>query len=365
MDASTSKSVINNLLDQVEDLKQEVATVKANGGGDGEIPAPPPGGVVPGLEWKGGEAKKQDFIKGWPSVDMISTDHLQKSLARSFQKGLAQSDRFLNYGDVKNGAYMMGTPDFRQALAQYLSSEYNRPVDWNTLMTLSGASQATDLCLRQYCKAGDTAVVEEPTYFLSHTMLRDRGITNLLGVPMEADGMDLIALEAHCKANPGKIKVVYTVVVHHNPTGITMSNEKRVKLVALAKKYDFLIIADEAYQLVSFEPMPDIVPLFFHDDPEDPRVFSIGTFSKVIGPGLKIGWVHAHPPLLKKLPGIGWIDSGNNPVIYQSGMIIGESTQHTLTSHFTPSQHITSAAVRAMKFLVCKSEISVDTLSIS
>jgi DNA-binding transcriptional MocR family regulator len=325
MNAAVSQEVVANLLDQVDDLKQEVTTLKADGGlGCGGIPAPPPGGVLPSVEWKGGEAKAQDFIKGWPSTDMISTDHIRASLSRSFNKGIMQSENFLNYGDVKNGAYMLGSPHFRQALAEYLSSQYNRPCDWNTLMTTSGASQATDLALRQYCNAGDTAVVEEPTYFLSHTMLRDRGITNLLGVPMEADGMDLVALEKHCTDNPGKIKVVYTVVVHHNPTGITMSNEKRAKLVALAQKYDFLIIADEAYQLVGFEPMPDIVPLFYHDDPADPKVFSIGTFSKVIGPGLKIGWVQAHPPLLKKLPGIGWIDSGNNPVIYTSGMIIGE-----------------------------------------
>ena len=71
--------------------------------------------------------------------------------------------------------------------------------------------------------------------------------------------------------------------MHHNPAGVTLSNAKRVKLVALAKKYDFIIISDEAYQLVTFGAMAeDTVPLFYHDDPEDPRVFSVGTFSKVL-----------------------------------------------------------------------------------
>jgi 2-aminoadipate transaminase len=106
-------------------------------------------------------------------------------------------------------------------------------------------------------------------------------------VPIEPDGMDLKALEALLKAQGGKVKMVYTVSVHHNPTGITMSNEKRVKLLALAKEYDFKIISDEAYQLLNFEKT-GVLPLFYHDDPADPRVFSVGTLSKLIGPGTKV-----------------------------------------------------------------------------
>jgi len=79
-----------------------------------------------------------------------------------------------------------------------------------------------------------------------------------------------------------------------------MSNEKRKKLVALAQQYKFYIIADEAYQLLNFRPS-GVVPLFYHDSESDPRVFSVGTFSKLIGPGTKVGWVQAHTSLLKPL----------------------------------------------------------------
>jgi len=134
--------------------------------------------------------------------------------------------------------------------------------------------------------------------------------------------MDLDALEKHCIEQKGRVKVVYSVTIHHNPSGATLSNAKRERLVALAQKYDFIILSDEAYQLVSFgEQVEEIVPLFYHDDQNDPRVFSIGTFSKVIGPGLKVGWIQAHPSLLKKIPDIGFIDSGNNPVIFTSAII--------------------------------------------
>merc|ERR550525_747102 len=106
----------------------------------------------------------------------------------------------------------------------------------------------------------------------------------------------MVALEKLLVEKGGKIKLVYTVPVHHNPTGITMSNPKRKQLVALAHKYDFKIISDEDYQLLNFEPS-GVVPLFYDDDPANPRVLSVGTFSKLIGPGTKVGWIQAHPKL--------------------------------------------------------------------
>jgi len=175
------------------------------------------------------------------------------------------------------------------------------------------------------------AVVEEPTYYLATAMLRERGMV-IKGVGMEADGMDVNALEKLCKENPGKIKAVYTVSVHHNPTGATMSNAKREKLVALAKEHRFIIFSDEAYQLLSFEKIAE-KPMFYHDDPADPRVLSLGTFSKLIGPGVKIGWVQAHEKLLKPLTNVGFVDSGNNPVIFSSCNLIDFIESGALAKH--------------------------------
>merc|ERR1711966_323492 len=103
-------------------------------------------------------------------------------------------------------------------------------------------------------------------------------------------------------------------------TGITMSNAKRQRLLKLAKQYDFKIVADEAYQLLNFAPS-GVSSMFYDDDPADPRVFAIGTFSKLIGPGVKVGWIQAHPQILKPLISIGFIDSGNNPAIMSSGLL--------------------------------------------
>lgn len=276
-------------------------------------------------------AQPQDFIKGWPNPSLLQTTHLKESLDSSFKAFLKDTGCYLNYGDKDNGAYMLGHPEFRKVLAEFLSKQYNKPVDWQTLMSTGGASMGTDICARIHTEAGDYAVSEAPTYFLAHTMFRNRGL-NLLEVPIEADGMDLKALEVLLKEKAGKIKLVYTVPVHHNPTGVNMSNAKREQLLKLAKQYDFKIIADEAYQLLNFEET-GVVPLFYHDDPADPRVLSVSTFSKLIGPGTKIGWVQAHPQLLKPLTNIGFIDSGNNPVIMASCLLIEFIRSGNLAKH--------------------------------
>jgi len=265
-------------------------------------------------------AQAQDFIKGWPHPELLQSTQLKQALMESYQKGLDISHESLNYGDKENGAYMLGHPRFRKALAEFLSQQYGAPVEPSNLMSTCGCSMGVDIACRVHCQAGDLAIVEEPTYYLSFTMIRDRGM-DLVGVPIQDDGIDVDAVEKVLNERPGKVKMLYTVSVHHNPTGITMTDAKRKRLVELAREHKFYIVSDEAYQLLNFEPSA-VKPMFYYDDPSDPRVLSIGTFSKLIGPGVKVGWVQAHEALLKPLAGIGYIDSGNNPVIFSSCNLI-------------------------------------------
>lgn len=276
-------------------------------------------------------AQAQDFIKGWPDPALLTTKHLQESLKSSFDSFLQNSGEYLNYGSKADGAYMLGHPIVRKELATFLGDFYGKPCDWQTLMLTGGSSMGTDVAARIHSEFGDYVVAESPTYFLAHTMFKNRGL-KLLDVPLESDGMDIAALEKLLKEKEHRIKMVYTVPVHHNPAGVTMSEAKRKKLVALAKEYDFKIIADEAYQLLNFGN-ESTVPLFYHDDPDDPRVLSIGTFSKLIGPGTKVGWVQAHPKLLKPLISIGFIDSGNCPAIMSSGILVEFIKSGNLKKH--------------------------------
>lgn len=295
-----------------------------------------------------GAAKPQDFIKGWPDPKLLEGTALRSALMESFQKGVEMSYESLNYGDTKNGAYMLGHPRFLEVLAKFLEGQYGAPVSPKNLMSTAGASMGIDIACRVNCKPGDICVVEEPTYFLSFTICRDQGM-EIMGVPLESDGMDLNALESLCKEHPGKIKMVYTIPVNHNPAGYTMSEAKRQKLVALAKEYKFIVVADEAYQLLCFEKI-DAKPLFYHDDPADPRVFSIGTLAKLVGPGVKLGWIQAHEALLKPLPNIGFVDSGNNPVIFSSCNFIHFIESGALARHI----EMVSTDLGKRKSLMCK-----------
>mmetsp|Transcript_10679 Transcript_10679/g.24303 ORF Transcript_10679/g.24303 Transcript_10679/m.24303 type:complete len:409 (-) Transcript_10679:9-1235(-) len=282
--------------------------------------------AVPGLE----AAKEQDFARGWPHPSIISMPSLQEALTSSFADMIAHSEDFLNYGGKRS--YKYGQSDFLLALAEFLSKQYGREVDSSTLMSTAGISMGMDIAARSLTNPGDIVVCEGPTYYLAHQIFLDNRLT-LMEVPMEADGLDLKALRRICTEHPSKVKLVYTVPVHHNPTGVTLSTAKRQELLDMAAEFDFRIIADEAYQLLNFEPT-GAVPLFYNDSATTPRVLSIGSFSKLIGPGLKVGWIQAHPDLLKELiTRAGWLTSGSNPVIFTSGILISFLRSGDLARH--------------------------------
>ncbi|MBT6276072.1 MAG: PLP-dependent aminotransferase family protein [Chromatiales bacterium] len=279
-------------------------------------------------------AGEQDFVKGWPHPSILERPQLKEALTISFSKAITElSGSCLNYGTANDGAFMLGHPSFLNALAGFLSKEYGQEVTPATLMSTGGGSMGIDLCCRAHAVRGDYAICEAPTFYLAHQMFREQGL-NLREVPLEDDGMDLNALEKVVVELDGKCKLVYTIPIHQNPTGLTMSQAKRTRLAAMARRYQFYVIADEAYQLVNFDNSnAGLLPLFYEDDPDDPRILSVGTFSKLIGPGMKVGWVQAQPALLNPLADIGFIGAGNNPVIFNSTGLVNFLESGALKEH--------------------------------
>lgn len=107
-----------------------------------------------------------------------------------------------------------------------------------------------------------------------------------------------------------KPQALYTVPVYHNPTGYTLSEERRVKLVALAREYDFHVMADEVYEMLGFEgtdgsrPSPP-KPMYFYDDAEDGHVTTVGSFSKILAPALRVGYLVCPGHVMKKISDSG------------------------------------------------------------
>lgn len=237
-----------------------------------------------------------DLAIGQPGLSVLPMGVMR----RAAQHRLAQEDRLLlNYGpDQGDGAFL-------QALANYLSRPYGFPVDPLSLMVTGGASQALNMLCTFFTQPGDTIFVEEPTYFTALLIFREHQL-NIVSIPMDEHGLVVDALEE--ELNRHKPRFVYTIPAFQNPTGITLSLERRQRLVDLSLSHDFLIIADEVYQLLNFRdklpPMPMAALI------ESDTVFSIGSFSKILAPGLRLGWIQAGPKLLDRLVDIKFIDSG-------------------------------------------------------
>ena len=183
-----------------------------------------------------------------------------------------------------------GFGPFLESLAKFLSGQpaYGMSVDPHHLFLTAGASQGIDLACTLFANSGDTVVVEEPTYFIIEKMFRERRLI-VTGVPTDSAGMVVAELE---KSLRGGLKpaLVYTIPSFQNPTGASMSPERRAHLVSLADEFDFHILADEVYQLVHFEQLPP-KPIITFDD--NSRVISFGSFSKILAPGLRTGWIHS------------------------------------------------------------------------
>lgn len=196
-----------------------------------------------------------------------------------------------------------GSPSLREALAGFLTRQYGRVVQADELLVTNGASHGLDLVLGCFTAPGDTVVVEAPTYFLGLDVLRDRKV-RLVPVPVDAAGLDTDALAALVHRESPRL--VYTIPVFHNPTGMTMPPTRRRHLTALAAEHDFLVAADEVYQLVT-DPSRVPGPVRCHDRE---RVLSLGSFSKILGPGVRLGWVEGPPRLLARLRDNGVLRSG-------------------------------------------------------
>ncbi|MFZ9629570.1 MAG: PLP-dependent aminotransferase family protein, partial [Ilumatobacteraceae bacterium] len=222
---------------------------------------------------------------------------------------------FLQYGAE------YGDREHRIALGEYLTAAYGTEVDPELVMTTNGNSQALDLVCTVFTSPGDVVIVEEPTYFLARGIFTDHGLT-AVGVPSDRDGLDTEALAtrlAALRSAGTPARLVYCIPASQNPTGATMSTARRQRLVELAVEFDLLVVADEVYHLLEYGEAPPPLPLSAAVG--SGRVLSLGTFSKILSPGLRLGWVHASAPLLARLVGSGIITSGGGLNPFTSAIV--------------------------------------------
>ncbi|QHD87280.1 aminotransferase class I/II-fold pyridoxal phosphate-dependent enzyme [Gordonia sp. JH63] len=190
-----------------------------------------------------------------------------------------------------------GEPRLLQLLVDYLATTPD-PSSLDRLVITTGGMQGLDLACKLFVDPGDLVIVESPTYTNGSATALSYG-AQLLEVPVDDDGMQVDQLEALVARTRQTPKAIYTIPTFQNPSGVTMSEERRRELLRLAHTWGSVIIDDDPYGLLRFAGTD--IPTFQTLSPGDPLIFSVRTFSKILAPGWRVGWVDADPSLRQLL----------------------------------------------------------------
>ena len=221
------------------------------------------------------------FAMGAPAAEVIPTDEFRR-LA-----GEVLDDSSFTYGATE------GEPGLLKTIIE-LSAQTGRPTRPERIVVTSGGMQGLDIAFKLFVDPGDLVVVESPTYTNGSGTALSYG-AEILEIPMDDDGMDIEALEAQVGELGRTPRLIYTIPNFQNPSGTTLSLERRKRLLELAHEWGSVILDDDPYGELRFAGQE--VPSFAELSPEDPLVFSVRTFSKVLAPGLRVGWIDADPRL--------------------------------------------------------------------
>lgn len=189
-----------------------------------------------------------------------------------------------------------GYPALRQTIRDYMKRTHKIGRDFDDVLITSGAQQVMDLLTKSMCNAGDVVLCEAPSFVGSLNTFRSYQV-KLHGIPMDSDGMNMEALEKALQEER-RVKFIYTIPNFQNPTGRTMSLAKRRRMYELAKQYQVLILEDNPYGDLRFagEDLPSIKSF-----DKDGIVVYAGTFSKVIAPGIRVGFALLPTPVMNKM----------------------------------------------------------------
>lgn len=239
---------------------------------------------------------------GNPASELFPSDELSKIAGKIL---MTSPTLALQYGTTDGYPKMIECARARAAKVNSVSED-------DAILIMTGANQGIDLTAKAVLNKGDKIIVESPSFIGSLNAFRTYE-AELIGVEVEADGMSMEGLEKALKENSG-VKMIYTIPTFQNPTGATMSEEKRKKMLELANKYDVLILEDNPYGDLRFSG--EDVPTIKSMDTEG-RVVYAGSFSKILSPGMRLGYIVAPAPLAEKIEILKQVNDVHTPMITQ------------------------------------------------
>ncbi|MBQ7397873.1 MAG: PLP-dependent aminotransferase family protein, partial [Clostridia bacterium] len=205
-----------------------------------------------------------------------------------------------------------GYTPLREAIRERLARVENIGSENDDLIVVSGGQQGIELATKCLVNEGDTVIVELPSFIGATNAFRSYG-AHLVGVPVKEDGMDLDALEKALAENDN-VRFIYTIPTFQNPMGVTMSLEKRKKLYEIAKKNGVLILEDNPYGELTFNGVK--TPTIKSMDTEGIVMYS-GSFSKILAPGLRLGFMCAPRPIIQKMVIAKQVSDVHTPMLPQ------------------------------------------------
>ncbi len=260
-------------------------------------------------------ATRDDVISlsgGMPDVRLLPTEEVDRAIAAAMADANDRSVA-LQYGSTD------GRPGMRAVVCDLVRDVGIRCKPENVILT-SGAQEALDLIGKTFIDPGDIILAEGPTY-LGALQAFSAYQPDVHCIECDDDGMRMDLLEAELERighdNP-RLKFVYVIPNFQNPSGVTMSAERRRRLVELSHEYGFLIVEDDPYGRIRFEGGHQM-PLKALDD----QVIYLGTISKVFAPGLRVGWIVAPRHVLSKIN-----------LVKQGADLCGSSMDQAIVQHY-------------------------------
>jgi 2-aminoadipate transaminase len=247
-----------------------------------------------------------DLGVGQPQLGLLPFERMRTAAEQCFRH---HDPSFLQYGAEQGDGYL------RQGLAQFLSREYAFPVTPETLFISNGASSGLDLTCTLFTRPGDTIFVEEPSYFLALKIFADHHLRPV-PIPVDEHGLVVDALEEALKKH--RPALVYTIPTFQNPSGYTLSENRRLRLAQLSRAHNFLIVADEVYHLLNFGVQ---LPRAFAGFMEQGNIVALGSFSKILAPGLRLGWIQTDAARVQAFTACGLVYSGGGLNPFTSAVI--------------------------------------------
>jgi 2-aminoadipate transaminase len=239
------------------------------------------------------------FAGGLPAPDVFPLEEVAQAAQRVLR---GHGPQALQYGTTE------GYRPLREMIARH-AARYGLHVTPDNIQITSGSQQALDLLGKVFINRGDRILVEAPTYLGALQAWNSYG-AEYLPVKIDDHGMDMNELEAALRAGP---KFIYVLPNFQNPTGVTLSLERRQRLVELADRYGVPIVEDDPYGQLRYEGnhLPPVAVLdersgvatkeTGRESSYSGNVIYLSTFSKILAPGLRLGWVVAHPEVISKL----------------------------------------------------------------